>query len=560
MKKIISILLVLAMALSMATVAFADQEPAKKITITGGEGRTFVAYKLLGVSVSLKTGTHHDDIADCDGTNHKDACYNYDYTIENDAYRAILQIETLANGRNELWGNAKPEGHPELVTDEQIIAYLAYQIGDKGVDFSTMRAVADRIYRAILADDTITAPDATPNINGEFEVESGYWMVVDTTDYDEGTGVSNSLVLVDTVTDSNITINVKTGLPTIEVKVKDIEDSEDSNIADNPWLDTADHDAGDVVPFKVTATLPSNVLSYGNYEMTFDVDLPEGFTLVENSVVVLMYETKHKADVDIDMNDFVAKNEDDAKNYEKKFNTTVDADGFKVSSDNVLAIEGLTKDTAFVVYFEATLNADTTKTVVGAEGNIVSASLEYSNNPYSDSKGYLAADEAVVYTYELIVNKTDSHGHPLDKAGFTLYKKNAAGEYVVVKEIDAAEDLTQFVWKGLDDGDYKLVEDEKPAGYSQMADVLFSIYAEHVEKADGSYEIVILDAGLMGLGEKENDVYTGSIVKEIVNLTGTVLPETGATGTALLIGGGAALIIVAAVFLITRKKMSIYEM
>jgi LPXTG-motif cell wall-anchored protein len=44
-----------------------------------------------------------------------------------------------------------------------------------------------------------------------------------------------------------------------------------------------------------------------------------------------------------------------------------------------------------------------------------------------------------------------------------------------------------------------------------------------------------------------------------VNNTGTVLPETGAEGTFFLITGGTMLVILAAVFMITRKKMSIYE-
>ena len=42
------------------------------------------------------------------------------------------------------------------------------------------------------------------------------------------------------------------------VYAEDIEDTEDSNIADNEWHDTADHDIGDDVSFKLTATLPAS--------------------------------------------------------------------------------------------------------------------------------------------------------------------------------------------------------------------------------------------------------------------------------------------------------------
>ena len=59
----------------------------------------------------------------------------------------------------------------------------------------------------------------------------------------------------------------------------------------------------------------------------------------------------------------------------------------------------------------------------------------------------------------------------------------------------------------------------------------------------------------MGTG----DIATGAIEKDIVNNTGTILPSTGAKGTMMLIMGGAMFVTVAAVFMITRKKMSIYE-
>ena len=47
--------------------------------------------------------------------------------------------------------------------------------------------------------------------------------------------------------------------------------------------------------------------------------------------------------------------------------------------------------------------------------------------------------------------------------------------------------------------------------------------------------------------------------ENIVNNTGTVLPETGAQGTFLLISVSTLFVMVAAVFMVTRKKMSIYE-
>ena len=63
---------------------------------------------------------------------------------------------------------------------------------------------------------------------------------------------------------------------------------------------------------------------------------------------------------------------------------------------------------------------------------------------------------------------------------------------------------------------------------------------------------------VLGTGNIDN-IELGRIQKDIVNKTGTVLPETGAEGTFFLITGSTLLVMVAAVFMITRKKMSIYE-
>jgi LPXTG-motif cell wall-anchored protein len=57
----------------------------------------------------------------------------------------------------------------------------------------------------------------------------------------------------------------------------------------------------------------------------------------------------------------------------------------------------------------------------------------------------------------------------------------------------------------------------------------------------------------------EGVVATGAITKDVINNTGTVLPETGAKGTVMLISFSSLFVVMAAVFMITRKKMSVYE-
>ena len=536
MKKLVSIFLALVMILAICVPAFAAENTT--LTINGEAGREYVGYALLNLTTSLKTGTHHTAH---DG-DHTDDCYNFAYTV-NEKYRAILQEEVFGNGGNYLW-DVKPNA-ATAITDDQILKYLANQTSDNGDVSYTMRQVADRLYRAIKAANI--AADATDLTGNNDEIAQGYWIFADVTNL---TGnAANSLVMVDTKGQENLTINSKTGLPTVEKKVKDIEDSEDDSILDNAWHDSADHDINDTVPFKLTGTLPSNAQYYKSYKMVFHDTLSAGLTLDVDSIKVYMYDTKHKADVDTDLND-AAK---EVTNYFVKTTTGLtDGCTFEVGCENVFAIDGVTKDTAFVVYYEATLEGN--DVVIGAAGNPNEVYLEYSNNPYGDGTGKTEKDVVKVFTYKLVINKTDSHGHALEGAGFTLSKKNIDGTYTIVGEKAAGEGITSFVWEGIDDGDYKLEETTVPAGYNKMSDIVFSISAVHSETA-GEPTLISLDGGLMG----EGVVDIGAITKDIVNNTGTVLPETGAQGTMLLILGGAMLVIFAGVFMITRKKMSIYE-
>ena len=535
MKKLFAILLALAMIFSLSITAFAAENTT--LTITNSDNREYVGYKLLNLTTSLKTGEHHEEHEG----DHVDDCYNFAYTV-NDKYREYLQAEAFEHGGNYLWADIVKPATADGVTDEQILKYLANQKSDT---YDTMRQVADRLYRAIKAANI--AADKTGMTGSNDEVEQGYWMIADVTELDGY--AANSLVMVDTKGQDALTINPKTALPTVDKKVKDIDDSEDNNILDNAWHDSADHDIGDTVPFKLTASLPSNFANYTTYTLIFHDTLSSGLTLDAESFKVLMYDTKYKADVDTDLND-APYNVTDA--FTLKTEGLTDGCSFEVVCENVSAIKNVTKDSAFVVYYEATLNEGA---VMGAAGNPNEVYLEFSNDAYnSNSTGQTESDKVIVFTYQLIVNKTDAHSHALKGAGFKLYKKNLEGIYVLLGEELKGDDMTTFTWTGLDDGDYKLEESTVPEGFNKMSDILFSVTAVHSETADEP-TLESLDGGLMGTG----DVATGAITKDIVNNTGTVLPETGAEGTILLITCSAMLAIAAAVFMVTRKKMSIYE-
>ena len=181
--------------------------------------------------------------------------------------------------------------------------------------------------------------------------------------------------------------------------------------------------------------------------------------------------------------------------------------------------------------------------------------------------GHTPKDDVTVLTYELKINKIDGASkEALDGAGFTLQKWiEAAGAWADVGNEQTGD--TSFTWSGIDGGKYKLIETTTPNGYNTIADIEFVIDATHKDTwlADGNYaleDVIAKDptgTTVVFADKNAEGLLDGKLEGNVENFKGVVLPETGAEGTFFLIAGGTLLIMVAGVFMITRKKMSIYE-
>ena len=586
MKKFLSIMMVLAMLLAMSTAVFAAEEPdtsdSTTIVINPPVGntanRTYVAYRLLNLSVSHKDPGHDYKCPyETEGKPHVDECYNYNYTIpEGSPFLEILQEEVWYHTDDSFWTALKITRPDQAnITVVQILTYLSGLIGDQGSNYSTLRKTADRIYRSIQDADN---PEAFADYKIEMStgnnlnIQKGYWMIVETT---SGlTDNAKTVVLLTTNAMDEITVTPKVDLPVVEKKVKDTDDSDNATMTDHQWQDAADHDIGDAIPFKLTATLPSNMDSFESYKLVFHDTMERGLKLIEGSIKVYVYTNKVVADADSNMDNSISNGTPvypSASGNDAIFDLNIapthaegNACSFEFTIEDAKKIPNLVGGyavggNAIVITYEAQLTEDA---VLGNDGNANSVYLEYYNDPYdSNTTGKTETDTVKVFTYGLTINKVDNHDHPLKGAGFKLYKfsaKEENPEYVLVGEElmldENGENMTQFVWKGLDDGDYKLVESTVPKGYNAMEDITFTIQATHTIVSATTPTLSAVNCVVMGDANDE-----GMIVKKIVNHTGTVLPETGAEGTFFLLAGGTLLVIVAAVFMITRKKMSIYE-
>lgn len=388
-----------------------------------------------------------------------------------------------------------------------------------------------------------SAAFATVSAGSSRDVVPGYYLVKDTnTESDKITYIAM------VVKGSDIAIDPKSdNAPKFEKKLKD---TNDTTGVTSEWQDSADYDIGDAVPFKLEGTVASNYDSYSKYYYAFHDMEEAGLTFNEDSVKVSY--------VDADGTSHPITNED--KTYYKVVTNPTDGCTFEVVFDDLKQVSGVTATSKIRVEYTATLND---KAVLGNEGNVNKGKLEYSNNPKFNGEGKPGTDETpwdnvIVFTYKVVVNKVDGNKQPLTGAEFTLQKKLKDGttkDIAVVK----SENGTSFTFKGLDDGDYILHESKTPEGYNSIADIEFTVKADHTIEWNGENRTGVLTS-LTGNTTTGNIAFStsddkGTLTTNVVNKSGTTLPGTGGMGTTIFYVIGGMLMAAALVLFTTKKRM-----
>lgn len=367
---------------------------------------------------------------------------------------------------------------------------------------------------------------------------AGYYLVKDKDGTQDGKSDAYTKFIVQVVGDS--VASVKSGVPTVEKKVQDTNDSTGKT---SGWQDSADYDIGDDVPYQITGSMPSNIGDYKSYKYVFTDTMSKGLTFKENSAKIMIGTT------------------DVTKKF--KENVTTNDDGSTVTwtcDDLKTAGVELDSTTKVVVTYNAKLNENA---VIGSAGNPNTVNLTYSNNPNNGGDGETGKtpdDKNIVFTYKAVVNKVDQDQKKLAGAAFKLEKKKADNTYKTVKEFTAG-DATTFEFTGLDDGDYKLTETTTPAGYNTITPIEFTISATHDETADEPKLLTLSGNATTGEAtfeadkiDGETDKIAGSLTTNVVNKKGSILPETGGMGTTLLYVLGGVLVALAAAYVIYTKK------
>lgn len=327
-----------------------------------------------------------------------------------------------------------------------------------------------------------------------------------------------------TTTNPHASINAKNEIPTIDKQVK-----EDST---KQWgaQDTAD--IGQIVEYRVTINVHAGA---------------ENYVLHDIMAAGLTYQQVTGIEHVVPGNDTHTV---DTSKYSVKTGLDVSSDDcdFEVHFTKEFCDELETND-KIVVHYTAMLNRNA---VIAGSGNVNTAWLTFGEGHKSNE------DSVTTYTYGIDVVKTDSQNMLLDGAEFKIYDAASGGNEVAVVLMDdgvtyrrarADETGIAIVVKdgkvrvvGFDNGTYYLEETEAPDGYNKLS------ARQKFIVSDGN-----LDATFNG------DIYSTGSGVHVVNKTGSMLPETGGTGTVLFVTFGAIVVLGAGVLLVTKKRMSMIK-
>lgn len=378
----------------------------------------------------------------------------------------------------------------------------------------------------------------------------------------EFTVTADGKIVYDGKTENNIIITVKNEKPDMTKQVKERD-------KDN-WKQDADYNVGDMVPYKITIDVPSNITNLKEFTLT---DTP---TNLDDKEVSLQCEGS-----DVDLNAYSVAKEGEH--------------GFKITftTENMASYAGK----QIVVTYNAELLGGTVTTI---NGNQNTAKLEYSNKilPGQDDKDNpnrpenpdikpgkdSIEDSAVVYTFKLqILKKAEkADGTPLQDVEFDLYKevsKETINAITGAKAKNVGLDSEKYWLKintdplktdengevsqsGLANGTYYLVETKTNKNYNLLKEPV-KVELNIVYTTTTKTEWVTDENGVKTLVKNEitktefkegSDTSTGTHTETIINKKGFTLPITGGMGTVLFSIAGFALMAGAAFVLLKGRR------
>lgn len=362
------------------------------------------------------------------------------------------------------------------------------------------------------------------------------------------------------------TITVYNEKPSLEKSVENANGSYDND---------TDASVGDTVTWKVEASVPSNVNELKTYKLT------------DKMSDALTWENKAKANLEITTNNSTTlEASTDYTLTVPEDNTTggtwtiefTEAGKTKLATSNVKVI---------TVTFNTKLNENA---IIGSEGNLNDAELDYSNaiypteDPDNPNKGNTPGedkikDQAIVYSFQMNIEKVDGKDSTIKLQGvtFDLYSYTGAktnpteadlkGSDGTLVEQNLTTDADGKIQKsGLKNGTYYLVETKTVKTkdgkqYNLLKEpVKVEIKVDYVTKTETTItkdvngnvaDTTTVSTKTFTGGDTGSD---GTFTVTVKNYTGFDLPITGGMGTVLFSIAGFALMAGAAFVLLKGRR------
>jgi len=349
-------------------------------------------------------------------------------------------------------------------------------------------------------------------------------------------------------------------------------------------------DAGEIVKFTVTTTIPAYAASYVNPKFNVSDSLSTGLKFVVDGT--------HPFTVSSGSVTYTGAPANDATSYTLVFDSA--------------KIAALTAPQAVTITYYAQITNAAPFNINQEENNVT---VEFSNNPKDDTAHSHLKDKVKEYTFsidgtlfgnsdwttgELIKVGKDADGNPieavinldngsshaaLDGAVFGLYSTNADAEagntnYYTNSEFNGTVTTANgglMNIKGLDEGTYYLKELSAPAGYIKDQNVHTIAITAHkatvtetetlTDGCEVSYDVEVVDSYTVTIDDTTTSTFTNTLTgtsistvtpsentSEIVNTKGVELPSTGGIGTTIFYVVGGILLVGAAIILVSRRK------
>ena len=562
-RKILAMLLCIAMVLGMATTVFATE--TYTITVPDDD-RTYEIYQIF--TGDLSEGVLSNVVWGRNGTG-----YVADKTtaVPSDVLEALEAVATSTDNKAKL---DVINQYVKLDTDA----------------FETLNT----------AEDEVSA-----------QVAPGYYLIKDADDaIEDGDYDAFTTYIVQIVGD--VTITRKASVPSVDKVILDYEDEVKVNEAA----------IGEDVEYKITGTLPATLADYKEYFYRFNDTLSKGLTYNDDLVVYVVngeaepinvtnyfyvdaseYNATTGTTITVAIGDILALN---------NVGITVNKDTKIVLEYSAVVNENALINDANPNEVDLDFSNNPNQSGEGTPGN----PPEYPDEPGDEEPeapqpsgpiGKTPESEVETYVTKVHIEKVDGAGNALEGASFEIY--GTALKTVIVSTEEFTKDMENGTYWKLKDGTYTKtapVEEDDPTTedvnekttdfyesitdkYSCTVNKTKVVTGENFKASGavgedgkltftglpaGTYTIeeIVTPAGYNTIGEITlvvtfdadektfSYVWSGAVsgttdTIEVVNQAGSTLPETGGIGTTLFYVFGGIMVLGAAVLLVTKKRM-----